>query len=494
MYRAGGYAVMMLLVHTTGALWTDLDGNHTENATVPDGGFVPVLFTKVHQIIAREGNCALIDCNVTGDPYPDVLWFNSHGERLDTNSIESKFWLLDSGVLNITSIDFADRGKYTCMASNSHGHANCTVTLRVVITRGDMGVYYMVVCLVTFTIIMALNITRLCMMSSHLKKTEKAINEFFRTEGAEKLQKAFEIAKRIPIITSAKTLELAKVTQFKTMEFARYIEELARSIPLPPLIMNCRTFMEEILEVVGVDEMRHTFLRQGPGGPHHHLGAIGGAGLASICAGDVFSILQEREQAERENERGRSASPAGESDNSSIHDQPQHIAIQVSVHPPLAAGGYCSMESEAGPSCSSPPPSLSDAPRDEEQEESEETEESEATEETEETEESEVTEETEESEVTEETEESQETEETEDTGESEEPEEAGETAEVRDPEEGRGRREEEEEEVVEMEEEEEEEEKKEEEEKISVPAAAEPEQKEVRSAAPACQVIYESHV
>ena len=31
-------------------------------------------------------------------------------------------------------------------------------------------------------------------------------NEFFRTEGAEKLQKAFEIAKRIPIITSANPL------------------------------------------------------------------------------------------------------------------------------------------------------------------------------------------------------------------------------------------------------------------------------------------------
>ncbi len=151
-------------------------------------------------------------------------------------SADGKWWLLDNGVLNITSITFADRGKYTCMASNTHGKANCTVTLRVVFTNGDMGVYYVVVCLVTFTIIMIMNITRLCMMSSHLKKTEKAINEFFRTEGAEKLQKAFEIAKRIPIITSAKTLELAKVTQFKTMEFARYIEELARSIPLPPLI------------------------------------------------------------------------------------------------------------------------------------------------------------------------------------------------------------------------------------------------------------------
>lgn len=238
-------------------------------------------------------------------------------------------WLLsDSGVLNITAIEFADRGKYTCVASNAHGSSNCTVTLRVVFTNGDMGVYYMVVCLVTFTIIMALNVTRLCMMSSHLKKTEKAINEFFRTEGAEKLQKAFEIAKRIPIITSAKTLELAKVTQFKTMEFARYIEELARSIPLPPLIMNCRNFMEEILEVVGVEEMRHTFLRQAPGpGPGRAIGAR-----------DVFTILPASEPAP---ERERSDSPAADSDNSSVQEQPQHIAIQVSVHPQLATGGCC---------------------------------------------------------------------------------------------------------------------------------------------------------
>lgn len=266
-------------------------------------------------------------------------------------SAGGKWWLLDNGGLNITSIEFADRGKYTCMASNVHGSSNCTVTLRVVFTNGDMGVYYMVVCLVTFTIIMALNVTRLCMMSSHLKKTEKAINEFFRTEGAEKLQKAFEIAKRIPIITSAKTLELAKVTQFKTMEFARYIEELARSIPLPPLIMNCRTFMEEILEVVGVEEMRHTFVRHTPEGRRETAGRI-----APIGVRDIFTILQERERAGRERER--SESPTADSDNSSVHEQPQHIAIQVSVHPPLAAGGYCSIEAppqaEAAPS--EPPP------------------------------------------------------------------------------------------------------------------------------------------
>nr|XP_021513381.1 microfibrillar-associated protein 3-like isoform X2 [Meriones unguiculatus] len=220
--------------------------------------------------------------------------------------------MLDGGLLNITKVSFADRGKYTCMASNVYGTVNNTVTLRVIFTSGDMGVYYMVVCLVAFTIVMILNITRLCMMSSHLKKTEKAINEFFRTEGAEKLQKAFEIAKRIPIITSAKTLELAKVTQFKTMEFARYIEELARSVPLPPLIMNCRTIMEEIMEVVGLEEQGQNFVRHTP------------EGQEATDRDEVYTIP---------NSLKRSESPTTDSDASSLHEQPQQIAIKVSVHP-----------------------------------------------------------------------------------------------------------------------------------------------------------------
>ncbi|XP_028815651.1 microfibrillar-associated protein 3-like [Denticeps clupeoides] len=322
-----GYAVLLLSFACAAAALEPVPANRSaaENAT---DGLVPTVLAKSSQIIAREGNGVLIDCNVTGEPFPSVRWYNSHGRLLDAD--DGKWWLLDNGMLNITSVTFADRGKYTCTAWNALGSANCTVTLRVVFTSDSMGVYYMVVCLVTFTIIMVLNVTRLCMMSSHLKKTEKAINEFFRTEGAEKLQKAFEIAKRIPIITSAKTLELAKVTQFKTMEFARYIEELARSIPLPPLIMNCRTFMEEILEVVGVEEMRHTFVRQAPEG---HEGAGGGAGcrLGARSVGDVFTVLRERERP-----RERSDSPAADSDDASLHEQPQQIAIQVSVHPPQA--------------------------------------------------------------------------------------------------------------------------------------------------------------
>ncbi|XP_077444962.1 microfibrillar-associated protein 3-like [Stigmatopora argus] len=320
MFGAGGLGRGLLawlaVVHAYAAASSSGEGSGV-------GGSVPAALAATGQLIAREGSCVLINCNVSGDPFPSIKWFNSHSEPVDTDG-GGKWLLLENGILNISGVEFADRGKYTCVASNAHGASNCTVTLRVVITKGDMGVYYMVVCLVTFTIIMVLNVTRLCMMSSHLKKTEKAINEFFRTEGAEKLQKAFEIAKRIPIITSAKTLELAKVTQFKTMELARYIEELARSIPLPPLIMNCRTFVEEILEVVGVEEMRHTFLRQGP--------AAAGDG-----EGEVPARRPPRAESPsgREEPPARCESPAADSDNSSVQDQPRHMAIQVSVHPRL---------------------------------------------------------------------------------------------------------------------------------------------------------------
>ncbi|XP_078121652.1 LOW QUALITY PROTEIN: microfibril-associated glycoprotein 3-like [Sander vitreus] len=204
---------------------------HLAGIGVPSGGEVTV----------KEGSSVLIECNVTAG-YDDIKWYNSKGPLLGR-----KWQIQEDGALNITEVSFEDRGRYTCVASGGAGVTkNYTVTLRVAHnTSTGLGLYYVIVCLVTFTIIMVLNVTRLCMVSSHLKKTERAINEFFRTDGAEKLQKAFEVAKRIPIVTSAKTLELAKQTQYKTMEFARHMEDLARSVPLPPLILNCRTSGEE---------------------------------------------------------------------------------------------------------------------------------------------------------------------------------------------------------------------------------------------------------
>uniref|UniRef100_A0A098LYT7 Microfibril-associated glycoprotein 3 n=1 Tax=Hypsiglena sp. JMG-2014 TaxID=1550645 RepID=A0A098LYT7_9SAUR len=258
-------------------------------------------------IIAKEGTCVFIECNLNISQQDTIFWYNSKGHLLEQGGRDGRLVISDN-ILNITGVIFADRGRYTCSVTNENGTYYYSVTLRVVSTSGDMGIYYMIVCLVAFTIILILNITRLCMMSSHLRKTEKAINEFFRTEGAEKLQKAFEIAKRIPIITSAKTLELAKVTQFKTMEFARYIEELARSIPLPPLILNCRAFMEEIFEAVHVDDPNEDGVKQ-----TQALGAQEG----------IYPLNTELK---------RSNSPAGDSDDGSVNDHGKEIAVEVSVH------------------------------------------------------------------------------------------------------------------------------------------------------------------
>lgn len=90
MNRANGYVIIYLVSMISFCAAEALnisavDGDGGENGTEADGGgLVPLVHTKVNQIIAREGNCALIDCNITGDPFPNIQWFNSHGHLLDT--------------------------------------------------------------------------------------------------------------------------------------------------------------------------------------------------------------------------------------------------------------------------------------------------------------------------------------------------------------------------------------------------------------------------
>ncbi|KAF7249532.1 Microfibril-associated glycoprotein 3 [Varanus komodoensis] len=328
------YCLLTLILNTSVFALENVASNLTttsESKSPPlNASLIPILqaLTKSaapQDIIEKEGNCVFIECMLNVSQHDTILWYNSKGHLLEQDRGGGR-WLISDRVLNITSVTFGDRGRYTCVATNENGTSYYSVTLRVVSTSGDMGIYYMIVCLVAFTIILILNITRLCMMSSHLRKTEKAINEFFRTEGAEKLQKAFEIAKRIPIITSAKTLELAKVTQFKTMEFARYIEELARSIPLPPLILNCRAFMEEIFEAVHVDDPDEVGVKQ-----TQALGAQEGH----------YPLNPEIK---------RSDSPAGDSDDGSVNDQGKEIAVEVSVHLQSEAQSIDSVSHESVPS------------------------------------------------------------------------------------------------------------------------------------------------
>uniref|UniRef100_A0A3B4AEN1 Ig-like domain-containing protein n=1 Tax=Periophthalmus magnuspinnatus TaxID=409849 RepID=A0A3B4AEN1_9GOBI len=120
-------------------------------------------------ILAVEGASVLLRCNNSGD---NIQWFNPKGDLLEFNQ-DGKWQIEDSGALNITAVSFLDRGRYTCSSDAS----NFTVILRVAYTDSGLGLYYVTVCLFTFTVTMILNFARLCMMSSHLKKTERVINE-----------------------------------------------------------------------------------------------------------------------------------------------------------------------------------------------------------------------------------------------------------------------------------------------------------------------------
>ncbi|XP_077403118.1 microfibrillar-associated protein 3-like [Vanacampus margaritifer] len=221
-------------------------------------------------VVIKEGTDALIECNVTG-VRSDIKWYGPGG-RLLLEDPDGKWLIEENGQLNITAISFEDRGRYTCMS----GGGNYSVTVRVAYTHSGLGVYYVGVCLFAFSVTMVLNVALLSMVRSHLKKTERAINEFFRTDGAEKLQKAIEIARHIPILTSAKTLELAKVTQYKTKEFARHMEELARSVPLPPLLLNCRTGADEAGNAEPPESGREAAGERGVAGDRAAVGLMAG--------------------------------------------------------------------------------------------------------------------------------------------------------------------------------------------------------------------------
>ncbi|XP_028322785.1 microfibrillar-associated protein 3-like [Gouania willdenowi] len=234
------WSLMVVVLLTCHSVSADLNQTSQSGADTP---------SPSRNMVVKEGSNTLLHCNVSennqsqsqNQSLGDVQWFNSRGALLGADA-GGKWRLEDGGVLNITVVSFQDRGRYTCVSSSG---AKAIVTLRVSYTHSGLGVYYVSVCLLAFSVTMVLNVARLFMVSGHLREMESAINDFFRTEGAEKLHKAFQVAKQIPIVTSAKTLELAKATHGKTKELLRHVEDLARSVPLPPLILSCSGHAQE---------------------------------------------------------------------------------------------------------------------------------------------------------------------------------------------------------------------------------------------------------
>uniref|UniRef100_A0A8C8S7J5 Ig-like domain-containing protein n=1 Tax=Pelusios castaneus TaxID=367368 RepID=A0A8C8S7J5_9SAUR len=51
----------------------------TLNRTDVNFGSAPVVVSRIDHIVVKEGNSALIDCNVRGNPSPRYKWYNSNG-------------------------------------------------------------------------------------------------------------------------------------------------------------------------------------------------------------------------------------------------------------------------------------------------------------------------------------------------------------------------------------------------------------------------------
>lgn len=127
---------LVCIFSTAGASEASLaDRNGTQTAGEVEVGNIPVMFSTTSQIIAREGNCVLIDCNVTGEPFPKVQWFNSHGHLLDTEGSgrlfsRLSFWgilcseVFCNGYNPPTQLNHFHilKAKHADCVSNEHGH------------------------------------------------------------------------------------------------------------------------------------------------------------------------------------------------------------------------------------------------------------------------------------------------------------------------------------------------------------------------------------
>ena len=86
------------------------------SAVSPDIDYAPSAYEVV------EGNGAILFCNATGNPQPNITW-TKQGNSSD---------LFTSGTLNLSKLTREDNGAvYQCTATNSIGTAQATTTVTV---------------------------------------------------------------------------------------------------------------------------------------------------------------------------------------------------------------------------------------------------------------------------------------------------------------------------------------------------------------------------
>ncbi|XP_049545028.1 neogenin isoform X2 [Anopheles darlingi] len=93
--------------------------------------FAPPAFVIVPQPqTVREGDTVILDCAANGNPKPTIRWLRN-GEDIDMNDLDSRFRIMGTGSLQISSIQDTDAGDYQCRASNTEDSLDASATVQV---------------------------------------------------------------------------------------------------------------------------------------------------------------------------------------------------------------------------------------------------------------------------------------------------------------------------------------------------------------------------
>ncbi|XP_065086448.1 neogenin isoform X1 [Ochlerotatus camptorhynchus] len=93
--------------------------------------FEPPSFVIVPQPqTVKEGDTVILDCVANGNPKPTIKWLRN-GEEIDMNDLDSRFRIIGTGSLQISSIQDVDAGDYQCRASNSEDSLDASATVQV---------------------------------------------------------------------------------------------------------------------------------------------------------------------------------------------------------------------------------------------------------------------------------------------------------------------------------------------------------------------------
>lgn len=94
------------------------------------------------QIIVLVGEEALLPCEVSGDPFPEVSW-SKDMDDIDLYEMDHVYMLQESGSLYIPQAKVPDTAKYLCVAENPAGFVTKELTL---IVRGEwFHIYFMLI-------------------------------------------------------------------------------------------------------------------------------------------------------------------------------------------------------------------------------------------------------------------------------------------------------------------------------------------------------------